>query len=117
MEPTPQKLTLYLDSIKDKDPGNISDQEIIKFIETATESIETFCYMVDYVDRWERASNEFKVATVMHIGGHHKNETGDLLGVKYMDYYRRATDPKDVANKMINDLVNTAEDRYGSKVH
>jgi hypothetical protein len=117
MNPTPQKLTLYLDSIKDKDPGNISDQEIIKFIETATESIETFCYMVDYVDRWERASNEFKVATIMHLGGHHKNEIGDLLGVKYMDYYRRATDPKDVASKIINDLVNTTEDRYGSKVH
>lgn len=73
--------------------------------------------MVDYVDKWERASNEFKVATIMHIGGHDKNESGDLLGVKYMDYYRRATDPNDVANKMINDLINTAEERHGSKVH
>ena len=114
--PIQKDLMLYLDSIKDKNPGEITDQEIIKFIETVTDNMETFCSMIDYIDRWNRASNEFKVATTMHIAAFHKNETGDLLCKQYMDYYWMAADPKSDAGKLIAKLVETAEERYG-KVH
>jgi hypothetical protein len=104
----PAKLKEYLDSLKGKSIS-ISEEEVIKFQQMITETPDIYCYAVDYIDRWERKSNEFSVATAYHtaiMSGKFK----DLpLSEKYGSYYKRICDEADFMSQRLKELLDLRE--------
>jgi hypothetical protein len=106
MDTIPNDLKDYMDTLKDK-TTKISMDELKEYLEYMTRSIETMVLGIDYMDKWDRRSQEFGVATMFHVAALKRCDDNDYpLAKMYKEFYKRTCDPNDEANKMIDKLIN-----------
>ena len=100
---TTNELEQYLDTL-DCRPLDVTEMDINEFQRIITNDVETYCLAIARIDRWDRRSHGFTIATILHIKSMNDESSRFPLSKKYQTYFERSSNEDDYMHKRIGEL-------------
>ena len=104
------ELERYLDALNFR-PFNVTEVDINEFQRMLTDDVETYCSAIVKIDKWDRSSHGFTIATILHVKSMNDESSRFHLSKKYQKYFKRSSDQDDYMYKRISELGDLKDEK------